>query len=178
MDQNLLDWINAASGVATFGTLVFVLIKEFRTRKQVQDLTIVATELAEQNKLMKHQFKAQFKPIWKAILKNRSMNDIVVTVKNEGQLALIKNVYGYDGKLKLNEVNLFEVPKDGSFEISFSGANFSGDLGEFDLRFSILYSDCFANYYDTVFVNENKYNWVPQTVDVVSPKNRAVTTAL
>jgi hypothetical protein len=157
MNTELLNWINAASGVATFGTLVFVLIKEYRTRRQVQDLTVVTSELAEQNKLTKHQLKAQFLPVWKVDHIDVQSNSIRIILTNSGQLAIQTNLYVTDKNFKVKKSDIPEVPSDSKIEIFFS-KNPEVNMWEYKekFRFFITYSDTFSNRYESVFTMNNK----------------------
>ena len=176
MNKYILDWINAFSGVATFGTLLFILIKEYRTRKHVQDLTIVATELAAQNNLTKNQLRAQFRPIWNAEIAAKIENHIELQIKNVGHLARIDTIYSSGKRFELSFIpEIYEIAPNAGFSLQLKKQEY---LDPLLFKIFIGYSDSLANHYETVFIIDNQNNLVIETVNVVSPKTRVDTTVL
>jgi hypothetical protein len=88
--QEIIEIINAASGVATFGTLIYLLIKDWINRKQITDLSVIVVEikhqngeLRTQNELFQRQIRDKSNAIWelsKPILSREKFNLEILNV--------------------------------------------------------------------------------------------------
>lgn len=183
MDRVWVDYANAIGGVATFFTLVFVLIKEWRTRKQVTDLTVIASELSKhqeqlkiQNDIIKQQMKAEAQPIWNVESQHKDVGRVQINIINNGGKAIIKEVYPANDSLKYRALYERETYR-GDFIRLIVGGGESTISFQNHFRIFIQYCDVYANYYSTVVINENNKTTL-ETADVVAPKLRTPATVL
>jgi hypothetical protein len=63
MERDWIDFTNAGGSIATAATLIWVLIKEFKTRKHITDLTVLVREMQQQNEISRQQNEISRKQI-------------------------------------------------------------------------------------------------------------------
>jgi hypothetical protein len=88
MQRDWIDYANAGGSIATALTLIIVLFKEWKTRKDVTDLTVIVKELqarnqyvAEKNEREKTKMKLAAKPVL-TLRASSSMRDIGLKIIN------------------------------------------------------------------------------------------------
>lgn len=95
MQRDWIDYVSAAGSVATALTLIYIIVKEWKTRKEITDLAVIAKELQqqqinmqEQNDLFKLNLKAKARPnilVKEVNLEGREL--ISITLVNQGKVA-------------------------------------------------------------------------------------------
>ena len=55
MQRDWIDYASAAGSIATAITLIYLIIKEWTTRRYITDLSIIARELQQQYKELREQ---------------------------------------------------------------------------------------------------------------------------
>jgi hypothetical protein len=168
-----IDIVSALSGIATIGTLIFVVIKEYKTRKDVTDLAVLSKQLITQNQLQKMQMKAQVKPILQILGYENSQYQFLIKVKNIGEYLEIKQVSCADQSLEVDRHENVQLSKNEAMSIVIRSkrGQSAPDWKEKDLRFFVWYKDIYSNhYYAALVFNEGK-PYVSVT-DVVSPLER------
>jgi len=94
MQRDWIDYASSAGSIATALTLIYLVIKEWRTRKHVTDLTIIAEELRrqqanleEQNLLQKTALKANARPNVSVLSIDINDQAINIDLVNRGKVA-------------------------------------------------------------------------------------------
>ncbi|MEI6950526.1 hypothetical protein V9K67_25305 [Paraflavisolibacter sp. H34] len=92
--RDIYDVINACSGAAAVATLFILLYKEYTTREQVNDLSVIVTELSRQNELLIKQLRASSNATWriKEIRNHPNHGVTFITIENTGKQVTITSV--------------------------------------------------------------------------------------
>ncbi len=108
MHRDWIDYIAAAGSIATALTLIYLVIKEWKTRKHITDLKVLADEMKrlqvnmqEQNTLNSTQLKTSVRPNLAVASIEQNKKDISVTLINKGKVAFPVN-FEYSGNAILH----------------------------------------------------------------------------
>jgi hypothetical protein len=113
--MNHRDWIdfaNAAGSIATALTLIYLVYKEWKTRKDITDMGIIAAKIAEQTELAKLRMKIEVTPRFTTPDINTFGNgSIQLKIYNDGQPAIIKEVLFDQSDFRLKWNRFVDFPK-------------------------------------------------------------------
>jgi hypothetical protein len=91
MGRDWIDYTSAIGSIATAATLIYLLIKEWKTRKHITDLGVIATKLSEQTEVDKVKLKLQLQPRFGLPKVYERDTSIDVAYINEGQPCVVTN---------------------------------------------------------------------------------------
>jgi hypothetical protein len=153
MERDFVDYANAAGSVATALTLFYLVIKEWKTRKHITDLGVIAKELQVQNTLVKDQMKISVKPKLKIPEIIFDSPVIYITIENGGGDIKITSISYSKDNVSFEHNYITEIPnKD---KIVLKGTT-SGNINinKLSYYFILHFTDVYNNKYVTNFIAE------------------------
>lgn len=151
IERDWFDYVSAGGNIATLGALAYVFFKDYKTRKDVQDLTVLAMEMQEQNRLTKEQMRNAVKPDFALNGSGLTIgNELCIYVINNGHPAIIQAItFESKGLNLMNDSQFYNyrVTHNEKFTLKCS---VKGSVNPDDVKFkiSIYYKGMYQNVYE------------------------------
>ena len=159
MQRDWVDYASAIGSLATLGTLIYVLVKEWRTRKYITDLAVLAKEMQEQNQLQRLGMKIELRPEFGHPNTNwfEEGKNLTISLVNKGETARIYDI-DYDEKYFEFEKHIIpcRIPPNGL--LIFRGVQKDHNPRERELYTILLHmTDALGNKYECKIAGDH-YN--------------------
>jgi hypothetical protein len=151
MERDWIDYATATGSIATAMTLLYIVIKEWRTRKHITDLAVVAKELKEQNEMQKLRMKYDAQPQLRVRQTYMAPdNNMHVVIENCGPIAFIDNI-SFLGETTFEECQDSEIPPNKFITLK---SDIIGTKNGIDRNYTLIlsYSDYHANKYQATVI--------------------------
>jgi hypothetical protein len=148
MDRDWIDYASGVGNIATSLTLIYVLIKEYRTRKDIQDLTVIAKQLQRQNQLQAFNMKHQARPVISVADSIERKDKLEIAVVNSGSPLDVTSIQLHSGPFTLEHPPLpYQFTAQQPMWISLVGRkpNLALTMNTYNLSLGI--TDVFNNRY-------------------------------
>lgn len=151
------DYVSAAGNFATAVTFIYVIIKEFRTRRQITDLAVIVKELNQQNVLLRQQVATQVRPIIKATHDNVTNSSLDITLLNEGGTCFkISIVPNKNLKIISDDYSNILQPKEWlSVSFVITHQNFVNGYDGYEVEVFVFFEDMVGNRFKATVIRKS-----------------------
>jgi hypothetical protein len=149
MHRDWIDYASAAGSIATAVTLIILLIREWKTRKDITDLSVIAKQLQKQNELAQDQMKLHAMPMMKILSFYFEKSNVEMRIENIGSPVTVTG-YSFIGDVEFNPI--VETILNRGKDLMLRGKLKREAPKDFAYTISIFLNDYFGNAYHLISI--------------------------